>query len=330
MNPKVSYFLVGLFVIALGTLSVAGAIWLGTSQADERYDPYIAYMYESVGGLEESSEVTYRGVEVGYVGDIELDRDNPQRVRLVLQIREGIPIKEDTEAILVTQGLTGLAHVELTGGSPDSPLLRIRDGEDFPEIQTGPSLLVRLDATATSLVNQLTNTAQYLNGVAERVEQLLGDNNQRAIANTLRNIEQISADLSRQIGGLDSTIDHLDQIMANAAVASEEWPSLMPRLRQALSATEEAMDSVGVAARDISGTANDFSRTAEVFEVAVGEMTEGINEFTQGTPTQVQSLLAELQLLTQGLQRLTMELEQDPNMLLFGRPPTQPGPGEGE
>ena len=56
--------------------------------------------------------------------DIDLDRANPQRVNLLFAIERGTPIREDTMAVLKTQGLTGIAYVELSGGAADSPPLR--------------------------------------------------------------------------------------------------------------------------------------------------------------------------------------------------------------
>lgn len=47
--------------------------------------------------------------------EIALDREDPQRVRLVLAIERGVPIKQDTVAILGVQGLTGIAFLDLEG-----------------------------------------------------------------------------------------------------------------------------------------------------------------------------------------------------------------------
>jgi phospholipid/cholesterol/gamma-HCH transport system substrate-binding protein len=140
MNPRVSYTLAGLFVLLLGGGLVTAIVWLSSATTDQRYEPYVAYFYESVGGLNPNASVTYRGVRVGQVRDIQLDRERPERVRVLLDIEEGTPVKTDTVAILVTQGITGLAHVELTGGSSEAPLIGRGSAEDIPEIPTRPSL----------------------------------------------------------------------------------------------------------------------------------------------------------------------------------------------
>ena len=120
-----NYPIVGLFVLVLGAALIAGVLWLASGGALQTpYDLYQAIEDESVAGLNLNAPVKYNGVDVGKVRGIALDRANPERVRLVFAIERGTPIKVDTVAVLKTQGLTGIAYVELSGGARDSPLLR--------------------------------------------------------------------------------------------------------------------------------------------------------------------------------------------------------------
>ena len=124
-----NYPIVGLFVLVLGTALVAGVLWLasgGTFQ--KKFDLYLAIEDESVAGLNLNAPVKYNGVDVGKVRDIRLDPGNPERVNLLFAIERGTPIKEDTVAVLKTQGLTGIAYVELSGGARDAQPLRATAG----------------------------------------------------------------------------------------------------------------------------------------------------------------------------------------------------------
>src|SRR5690606_13963340 len=101
METKVNYAIVGAFVLVLGAVLIAGALWLasgGTLQ--KKYDPYLAIMAESVAGLNLNAPVKYNGVDVGKVREIQLDSANPERVRLMFAIERGTPVKEDTIAVL--------------------------------------------------------------------------------------------------------------------------------------------------------------------------------------------------------------------------------------
>ena len=126
METKVNYMLVGGFVLVLGAALIAGLLWLASGGGfQKKYDLYLALVEESVAGLNLNAPVKYRGVDVGKVRDIRLDPHKPEQVRLLFAIERGTPIKQDTQAMLKTQGLTGIAYVELDGGSLASPPLRV-------------------------------------------------------------------------------------------------------------------------------------------------------------------------------------------------------------
>ena len=98
----------------------AGVLWLASGGAwQKKVDLYRAIEDESVAGLNLNAPVKYNGVDVGKVRAIELDHANPNRVNLLFAIERGTPIREDTIAVLKTQGLTGIAYVELSGGAAD-------------------------------------------------------------------------------------------------------------------------------------------------------------------------------------------------------------------
>jgi hypothetical protein len=96
---------------------------------------------------------------VGKVREIRLDRDNPDRVILLFAIERGTPIKEDTEAVLKTQGLTGIAYVELSGGTRESPRLRATAQNQYPVIRTKPSLSARLENVLSTVLAKLDSTS---------------------------------------------------------------------------------------------------------------------------------------------------------------------------
>ncbi|MGB7542589.1 MAG: MlaD family protein, partial [Burkholderiales bacterium] len=200
MDSRVNFAVVGVFVLALGTALVWGMLWLGSGKSYRKtYDTYRAYMSESVSGLSLDAPVSYRGVEVGRVRKIALAQENMEQVELTMDIERGTPVKDDTVAVLRTQGLTGIAHVELSGGSRNSPPLQARPGEDTPVIRTGPSLLVRLDTALTSLLDNFNRTSESLNA-------LLDDSNRRALKRTFADLEVLSRTLATRSAAIDASL----------------------------------------------------------------------------------------------------------------------------
>jgi len=247
MEEKVNFAVVGVFVLLLSAAFIGAVLWLSSGVSYRTsYDIYQTYMKESVSGLNLNASVRYRGVEVGRVRKIALAPGNVEQVQLTLAIESGTPIKTDTVAILQTQGLTGIAFVELLGGSRDAPVLQAQAGQPYPVIDTGPSLMVRLDA---SLIDA---------------------------ARTLK----------------------------NAARLSEELPQLTKRIQ----------------------------RSAEVFDNMSNELaragTNASEKFTSETLPDVHQLITELRDMTATLRRVGSQLEQNPSILLYGKPAAKRGPGE--
>ena len=157
---------------------------------------YLAIVDESVAGLNLNAPVKFNGVDVGKVRAIELDHANPNRVNLLFAIERGTPVREDTIAVLKTQGLTGIAYVELSGGAADSPPLGILAGNDYPVIRTKPSLSARLENILTSVLTKLDGTSNAINAI-------LGPENQAAFKSALADI----AIVARTIAARRDTID---------------------------------------------------------------------------------------------------------------------------
>jgi len=139
----VNYSVVGAFVLVLGAVLIAGVLWLASGGAwQNSYDFYLAILDDISRRSQPECARQIQRVDVGNVRDIELDRVNPQRVKLLFAIEHGTPIKEDTIAVLKTQGLTGIAYVELSGRSGFTPLRAVA-GKPVSEIPPVPTFAQR-------------------------------------------------------------------------------------------------------------------------------------------------------------------------------------------
>ncbi len=305
MKSKVNFAVVGAFVLILGALLIGGVLWLSSGKSYRKaYDTYLIYMSESVSGLSLDAPVRYRGVQVGGVRRIELAPGNAELVQLTLDIEHGTPVKQDTVATLRVQGLTGIAHVELSGDSRDAPPLKPGPGEKYPVIPTGPSLMLRLDTAVTAL---LTN----LNRSSESVNALLDEENRVALRRTLANLERLSGTLAAQTGAIDAGLNHASRAMENTArltaLASAELPQLLQRIQR---------------------SADTFDRMSNETARAGSSAASTIESVRAEALPEARQAIAELRELTASLRRFSETLERNPGMLLQGRPNLPPGPGE--
>jgi len=308
METKVNFAVVGAFVLLLSAALIAGLLWLSSGKTlRASYDTYLVYMSESVSGLSPDAPVRYRGVQVGRVRRIALAPGNVEQVQLTLDIERGTPIKQDTVAVLQSQGLTGIAHVELAGGSRESPQLAPLPNEEFPVIPSGPSLMLRLDTQVSALL-------QNLNRSSERFNAMLDDRNRNALKQTLASLETVSHTLAARATTIDAGVSDAARTMQNAARLTTELSQLVERLRRSADAFDQ-MAAEGARAGASASRAMDSARA-------------GFTAFSNEALPEAQTLVVELRSLTASLKRLTDELERDPSVVLRGKSPTKPGPGE--
>ena len=299
-----NYALVGSFVLLLGAALIAGALWLASGGAfQKKYDLYLAIEEESVAGLNLNAPVKFNGVDVGKVREIHIDSANPERVILLFAIERGTPIKDDTVAVLKTQGLTGIAYVELSGGAHNAAPLVAKPGSEYPEIQTKPSLSARLENVLTSVLAKLDSTSKNINAI-------LSDENQASFKNALADIATVAHTLAARKEALDTGITNATRTFDNAARASAKLAPAIERVGKAADAVEKMGNEVTITAKTFNGVGNDAKR------------------LTSQTMPELERLLGELSILTTSLRHLTEQTERNPSSLLFGRHPVQAGPGE--
>ncbi|MBK7119279.1 MAG: MCE family protein [Comamonadaceae bacterium] len=308
METKVSYSIVGAFVIVLGAALVAGVLWLASGGAwQKKVDLYRAIEDESVAGLNLNAPVKYNGVDVGKVRAIELDHANPNRVNLLFAIERGTPIREDTIAVLKTQGLTGIAYVELSGGAADSPPLLATPGNEYPLIRTKPSLSARLENILTSVLTKLDGTSNAINAI-------LSAENQAAFRSAMADIATVARTIAARRDTIDAGITQAGRTLDNTAKATVQLEAVVARIGRSADAVEKM------------GT--EVARTSLSAGKAVDAVGADVRRFSTETLPELERLMGELGVLSTSLRRLSEQTTRDPRGLIFGRTPVPDGPGE--
>jgi phospholipid/cholesterol/gamma-HCH transport system substrate-binding protein len=257
--------------------------------------------------------VKYRGVPVGTVREMALDRVDPDRVRVVLEVSRETPITTDTVAVLTFQGLTGVATVDLSGGGHGAPPLAPTPGEPYPVIRTAPSTMRRLEDGVTALLGDLGQTARS-------ASSLLDEETREALRGTVADVHQVARTLAGRTSGIDAAIGDAAGSLRHANQASALLPSLVARVGRGAEAVERAaaeLERVGVTTRAAVGTA---SGTAH-------EASRAVQQLNDESLVELHRLLLELADAAAALERVSQELERNRGALLGGQQPPR-GPGE--
>ncbi len=221
---RLGIFLAVSFVVLLAII----AIILAPRFLEVRDTYYVGFTDVSVTGLQEGSSVKYHGLTVGYISDIMIDPENLRRVILKLSLEHGIPIREDTEAVMSILGLTGLKMIELSGGSneakPLSPGSTIRAGRSLTDNITGKAEVISEKAEIV------------LNNLAD----LTGEGNQKRLLRFVDQFGSASQELSALIAKNKSS---LQGIFDNGSEAARDFPEVLRSVRNTLERVEQLVQS---------------------------------------------------------------------------------------
>lgn len=307
MGKRLSNALVGVFVIALGLVWMGVTLWLALGDYSTHYITYRVYLDESVSGLYLDAPVKYRGVDVGKVTGIALNPDVPDQVQLTLDVNATTPIREDTLAELAVQGLTGIAFVDLKGGSLDAPVLAAKEGEEYPVIRSAPSFFERLDMSGTELMGNL-------NLLVTNLAKLLDTDGRRSLRQILANIDAVTGTLAARKAELGRMLENGARLADTGAQAAVRMEPLLAQLEKTAASFETMADRVALASESLNR-----------YVVGSGG---GVEQFSRQTLPELGSLVGELRTLTDTLRGVSEKLEEDPRALLYGRELETPGPGE--
>ena len=192
METRAHHVLIGLFTVIVVAGALLFGLWLAKSSVDTEFKDYEVVFNEAVSGLSKGSSVQYSGIKVGDVVALRLDPKDPRRVLARIRLGGDTPIKEDTQAKLALTGVTGTSIIQLSGGTPQSPALKGKDGE-LPTIVASPSPIALLLSDSNELisgVNTLMHNANLLFS-AENIER---------ISSTLEHLEQTTGTIADQRG----------------------------------------------------------------------------------------------------------------------------------
>ncbi len=299
METRANYVLIGAFTLAAAAFMLLFGLWAAKYTSDKDWRHYDVIFDEAVTGLTEGGSVQYNGISVGTVDDLRLDPDDPRKVVARVKLRAQTPVKTDTHAKLSFTGLTGTAFIQLTGGSPNAPLLASDNGDDVPVIQTEASALQNIADTANRLV--------------ERLDRVLSEDNVTRITATLDNIQNMTGAIAEQR-------EDMRQILVNARTASEQLTVTMASANRTLDSFDrELVQQLPGLIGKIDATLTKLDSAAGGADRMLNENRAAINSFANDGLGQLGPTLGELRGLIRDLRRISDRLDASPSRFLLGR-----------
>jgi phospholipid/cholesterol/gamma-HCH transport system substrate-binding protein len=294
METKANYVAVGAFVLICVIGLVVTLLWLAGAQYSQEYSYYQTNFKGSVSGLGKGTTTRYNGIEVGRVTDLTFDPNDPQSVIVTLQVQPGLNIRDDSVASIASQGLTGGSYVEISGGTKNSPLLVAKEGQRYPVIPSKVSTLAQLEQSAPEVVAKL-------NVAVTRVNDMLKDDNRKAVAHILTNLDTLTTTLAARSGEIDATIRQANDAVANLDKASRDFQPTIAHFNSTIDHVNGTIDIAGT-------TLNKYGKVADDADAFING--DGLGQLTD--------LIGEMRRTVANLNQLSAQLNKEPTKLLFG------------
>jgi phospholipid/cholesterol/gamma-HCH transport system substrate-binding protein len=264
---------VGTFVLACVALLGITVYFVGNEQWGHQLTPYKTYL-RYAGGVGPGAEVLFGGIAVGRVTAVRAWRDDPTRIEVLLEVKEGTPFNEKSVASLGAVSLMSSPAISVTTGSNDAR--RLNPGEAIPSQET-----VSIDEMA----RRLAGIADSAGRLITEVQSEIGDIGGQA-KKLLANLNEVSGPDNRtQIAGLLRQANNL---------MSQEGPKLDRITDQVLAATQDA----DAAIKKVGPLVDRADATVENVNSTVDQLRDPIQQDLaqlQSTMEQVKSVITSVQ-----------------------------------
>lgn len=317
--------------IFMAVTFIVGAIVLftlvGVNLQQEQTTYYIRYQ-QSVNGLQAGSTVTLSGVPVGQVAELKVNPDNVEEIIVEVSVDPKAPVKKDTKAYLLSQGITGLKYIDLkesTQGSEPLPA-----GQ---EITAGKGLIDRLSDRADELsatADDITHNIAYITRKEnrERIDSIL-----KHADELIRNVNTLSKELvqaSRTVRGLiDRNETEIDTAITNVGSASSEIKGVLRQTRLTLESGRRVIDESEIAELIKGATQTNNAILAKIEAVDAETLTEAIVTLQQlltelartisQSQEQFRAIMFNARQASENVKALSRELRDEPSTLIFDK-----------
>lgn len=304
MENRSHALMTGIFTLVLLAAAVLAGIWLNRDRIERV--PYMIATTQAIPGLNPQATVRYRGLEVGKVEDISFNRGIAGQILITLALDPETPVTKTTYATLGYQGVTGIAYIELDDDRTGSPRLPSSE-EKVASIPLRPGFLDQLEKRGKAILDQ---TEQ----LTKRANELLSPENQEAMMTAVNKI----------------------------GAAADQYAAIPAKLQPTIDRLPATIESIDVAAKDISRLAGSWDRMATDLSAPNGPI-ERMSQTVDRVGGSVEAIVSEVELQTlphlvemaneatsslRAVKRTANTINDRPQSLLFGSPDTPPGPGE--
>jgi phospholipid/cholesterol/gamma-HCH transport system substrate-binding protein len=301
METKANHLVIGGFVLLMVGAAFAFVYWIENFMNGGSSRQYHVVFNGSVQGLAEAGGVLFNGLRVGSVKSLAIMPEDTRKVRAVIAVAEDTPVRENSRARISQQGLAGWVALEITPGTPDSPILQAKAGEALPVIEAD------LGGAGGSVMSAVPEALGNANALFSRLNEMVASN-QDLVHRTAKNIESFT-------GMLDQNKDDISAIIKDARGLSSRFTSLADKLEGAVDQVTGGDNSVVAQAQ---AAATSFRKLAEKLDKTLGDQADGLTQQAKRSLREFESFMRDGRRMADSLDRVLQKVENNPSSIIFG------------
>ncbi len=228
METRANYATIGLFTLIVIALGFGFVYWLKRyDEAGQRTELRLEFD-GTVNGLAKGGAVYFNGIKVGEVASLRFDPENPNKVVVMASIARTTPVKPDTRAEVNFNFLTGVAYVELFGGT--------REAED---LLAGPGMPVLhgVPSSLTDVISGANRMFQSAEKSLSRINEMVADVTP-SVTKSIKNVEAFTDALAGNADGVKEFLKNVSDMSKTVGALSTKLEGLVDRADQAIAAID--------------------------------------------------------------------------------------------
>lgn len=210
-------------------------------------------VFKSVAGLDDKASVRIAGVRVGRVDGVGLEGN---QARITLALDKPLPLTQGTTARIASLGMLGEKYVELVPGPPNAPPLpqnAVLIGTTPPGFDEAIEKINNIGSSIQQLTGSLAggDVGGNMNRMFDDIRltsaeiRALVAENRANLGSTVRNFDQVSATLARELPRLADQMNRaLDQISAVVAENRGDLKGSMGNIRELTEKLQTSADNL--------------------------------------------------------------------------------------
>lgn len=308
---------VGTFVIVSSILLGVTVYYVGNEQWGHHLTPYKTYL-RYAGGMAPGSEVLFGGISVGRVTTVRSWSQDPTRIEILLDVKEGTPLNQKSVASLGTVSLMSSPVISITTGTEDAPRLKPGQAIASQESVSIDEMTRKLSGIADSAADLMTQVQGALKEINGPVQTLLanlndatGPTNRKQVAEILQRVNTLVA---RQSPKLDRITDQLLLVSQDADAAIKKVVPLVDRTDGTVANVNSTLDQLRNPIRE------DLAQLQSTMEQAKS-LIDSLQTVVRANDDNIRDTIEHLNVATENLDQLTDEVRQRPWSLVRIRQP---------